>query len=198
MLTECGHRLLEIADGSEDLVQSAPAGSLASMGQAGPFDNMDDELVAAIENGETLLDMSQSVEAGEFVNAEQSEETAAAQRRWAVDMDNIENLLSQTQTFAVTEDDSKDFEDLCMQSYEHSLTEAGMDTDAKQASLRAAALTGDFDVQGGLIGNMWARPPKSNQYKQQSLQAFFKGLLKLSLTRPHKALRGLARPRRAL
>ena len=90
---------------------------------------------------------------------------------WGADLDKIEELLRHTENFSVSEDDSKDFENLCHRSYEHSLTEAGMDIDEKDSAMRRAAETGDFDVQGGPIGNAWARLPKTNIYKQQSLQA---------------------------
>ena len=86
-------------------------------------------------------------------------------------LDDLEAMLSQAETFVVSEKDSEDFQKLCMKNYEKSLQEAGMDSQEVEDVMCKAAETGEFDITGGKIGNMWARLPKDNPFKVQSAQA---------------------------
>ena len=116
-----------------------------------------------------------------------------------MNLDQIQDVLKQTEFIEVSEADSADFQALCKNAYDKSITEEGMDVDEKAGILERAAMTGDFDVQGGLIGNMWSRLPKSNKYKIESTEAFclkaLRGQALQSLTWHCKALYILRMPK---
>ena len=92
-------------------------------------------------------------------------------RRFQLKVDNIEDLLQEARNFHVSETDSKAFEDLCKDSYECAMNEEGLDYHEKDAVLRKAAETGEFDIQGGVVGNAWARLAKSDKFKLECTQA---------------------------
>lgn len=87
------------------------------------------------------------------------------------ELHNIEKLLHNTKAWCLSQDDHDDFKELCYQTYEQSLQEFGLDEVDEKQELRKTAETGEFDIQGGKIGNMWARLPKDNPYKLQSASA---------------------------
>ena len=201
VLHNYGHQYSHLAYEGDELFQTSPGAAPSNLN----FEADLETVLQGIPN--TLMDRN----SGAITEAENSKDSSAAEgylptdpglqskldeatQRFQTDMDNIEELLNRAQTFHIAEDDSADFETLCRQTYEKSLTEVGLDRDAKQDMLRLAAKTGDFEVQGGLIGNMWNTLPKDNKYKLQSLQAF----LRPFEASPHKALHGLKRPCRVL
>jgi hypothetical protein len=128
---------------------------------AGGFGSFESELEATLiqqSSADTLLDaMSGSAN--------------LAMTNWKDSMDEIEKLLSATETFQISEADSTDFSKLCSDAFDTSLTEADVHIDERKAMMKHAAETGEFDVYGGFIGNMWARLPKTDSFKQEAAQA---------------------------
>ena len=101
------------------------------------------------------------------------QQRAAAWDRFNTDLDDIQGLMKQAEVFNVTEQDSQDFVALCHSAYSKSLEEAGLQEDDKTNAMRISAETGEFQLQGGTVGNAWARLPKDNEFKIKSAQVFF-------------------------
>ena len=98
---------------------------------------------------------------------------AQADANFQCNLDRISDLLSVAEHITVSNEDSVDFESLATKAYEQSTKEAGLDQadiDARTEAIKEAARTGDFDIQGGQIGNAWARLPKDTPFKLQCQQ----------------------------
>jgi hypothetical protein len=93
------------------------------------------------------------------------------QAQWEIDMHDLEEILNTAQSFQLSEANTQDFEALSKLAYEEALKEAGMDEDPKEKAMLEAAESGRFELQGGHIGNMWARLRKDNPWKMKTAQA---------------------------
>ena len=140
------------------------------------------ELEAMEQNGAADIDAHLDTKVTDI-----EEKITNAGMRWMADMNNIKEILSNAQDFVVSEANSADFEALSKQAYDQSLKEEGLDNDPRQAMLKKAADTGEFEVSGGMIGNLWARLPKDNPWKIKSTQAFIGPPKRPSPTKSYKA-----------